>query len=803
MIFPFFHRAHTGHIVLFSIGETSLLYARVQKQKAGFRVLDENIIFAKHEHDFFSEAVRSIAQILQKGKKGSQVIIGLRPGIARSELTTLHYSLPFPGKKISMQDEARILQDISKKAKDDLALVLGKHIGLHPNDLTLISLQTFAWRIDGYGVPHLRGFTGNELAYDALGVFLPAQSAHRLAELTEYSRACQITIAHSLFAPSPFKQFAGQSVLALDIGGATTQVALFENTIPKLVKEIPFGKRDIHEVLLHELGMKQDSAGEFLEQYSSGALSEETRQRMRKLLLPAVEKFGTLIKEALALGRVSQPLSVLLYGEGSALPEFRELFEREDFFGNSVSTPAFLEMKDIGIIEKETDAILSVSKAKHLRFLPLYFLLRIMELGKKFTDIIPPQSGVEKKEAPVKIAESLGLQEHEDSIPEAPRPRPMLFWGLLAAAFVGAGFGASVLLAKARVTVWPEGRDLFIQDKIKASVSQTTIDLENKVIPAARLVEEKESTRPFPATGKKTKETKAEGIIRVFNTYSTSPQTLVANTRFISESGKLFRSKSKVAVPAARYQNGNLVAGTIDIMVTAAESGESYNIGPSNFSLPGLAGTPLYTTVYGKSLQPMAGGAQTSALVVTEDDIAHSKDQLIENLIKLGKEAVGAKIPQGYTLLPGFMTSEVLSASSLAKEGTELEQFNVSAKVKVSALVFKQEDAESLMKYLLAKTITQDERIDEHSVSVSLQEERLETVQGIGVISGTAKGRSLRAVDSLALKNDLHGLSQHDALLLLAGYPGVEKYKISFSPFWLKRVPKTPNKIEIAVPASK
>lgn len=274
----------------------------------------------------------------------------------------------------------------------------------------------------------------------------------------------------------------------------------------------------------------------------------------------------------------------------------------------------------------------------------------------------------------------------------------------------------------------------------------------------------------------------------------------MANTRFISENGKLFRSKSKTAVPAARYQNGNLVAGTIDIMVTAAESGDSYNIGPSNFSLPGLAGTPLYTAVYGKSLQAMAGGSQTQALAVTEDDIAHSKDQLIENLTKLGKEGVGAKIPAGYTLLPGFMASEVASVSSLAKEGAELEQFNVSAKVKATALVFKQEDAESLMKYLLSKTVAPNERIDEQSILVSLQEDRLETVAGAGIIAGTAKAKSLRIVDSTALKNDLNGLSRRDASLLLAGYPGVAQYQLSFSPFWLKRLPRSPDKIEITVP---
>ena len=102
---------------------------------------------------------------------------------------------------------------------------------------------------------------------------------------------------------------------------------------------------------------------------------------------------------------------------------------------------------------------------------------------------------------------------------------------------------------------------------------------------------EKEVSQNFTAHGKKLKSTKAHGTMRIYNNYSTAAQTLVATTRFISNEGKLFRTKERVVIPGGYYEGGKLAAGFIDIEVIADQPGEDYNIDPSTFSIPGFVGT--------------------------------------------------------------------------------------------------------------------------------------------------------------------------------------------------------------------
>ena len=127
---------------------------------------------------------------------------------------------------------------------------------------------------------------------------------------------------------------------------------------------------------------------------------------------------------------------------------------------------------------------------------------------------------------------------------------------------------------------------------------------------------------------KEIKEEKAEGIIRIFNDYSTASQSLVAGTRFVSDEGKLFRLVEKVVVPGQSTEKGKLIPGSVDVLVRADTAGSDYNIGVSTFSIPGFAGTPRYTAFYAKSFLAMAGGFKGESLAVSSEDLENAKKSL-------------------------------------------------------------------------------------------------------------------------------------------------------------------------------
>ena len=79
---------------------------------------------------------------------------------------------------------------------------------------------------------------------------------------------------------------------------------------------------------------------------------------------------------------------------------------------------------------------------------------------------------------------------------------------------------------------------------------------------------------------------KSKGKITVYNEYGSSPQILIATTRFQSVEGLIFRTLKTISVPGARVENGKTIAGAIDVEVIADKAGQVYNVAPGKFTIP-------------------------------------------------------------------------------------------------------------------------------------------------------------------------------------------------------------------------
>lgn len=93
---------------------------------------------------------------------------------------------------------------------------------------------------------------------------------------------------------------------------------------------------------------------------------------------------------------------------------------------------------------------------------------------------------------------------------------------------------------------------------------------------------------------------KAKGFVTLYNE-TTETQRLIASTRLVSQAGLLFRIDEDVILPLGSTSK----PGEVRVSVSASEIGAQYTIGPSNFSIPGLAGSPLYTQIYARSFGNM------------------------------------------------------------------------------------------------------------------------------------------------------------------------------------------------------
>ena len=415
-------------------------------------------------------------------------------------------------------------------------------------------------------------------------------------------------------------------------------------------------------------------------------------------------------------------------------------------------------------------------------------------MNKKVFDILPPKPPTTFREE-----RSKPLLEKNISSPLFVKKK----WCQVISAFfilILAGVFCYFTLSKAEITIWPESDLSTFKIKITGDVAKEEIDISNKIIPAKIFEAEKTITEEFPSSGKISKEKKAEGVIRVYNNYSASPQVLVATTRFVSADGKLFRSIEKVTIPGGKYEEGKFVPGYLDIKVRADQPGAEYNIGPTTFSIPGFAGTALYTKFYGKSFQTMNGGEIKEASVVTQKDLDQAKEILVEKAKEETESALKEKIPADaslFELLKGASETKITEITPLTQVGREVEEFSFQVKAKSKALVFEPKTIKNFAINFITSQIPAEKKVLPESLKMNYLPENIDFGLGKITLSLEMTAKIFSDIDEVSLKKGLAGKSLTETKIFLKNQPQITRVGIKLWPFWVKKIPEDLRKIEI------
>ncbi|TET84529.1 MAG: hypothetical protein E3J36_01055 [Candidatus Nealsonbacteria bacterium] len=415
-------------------------------------------------------------------------------------------------------------------------------------------------------------------------------------------------------------------------------------------------------------------------------------------------------------------------------------------------------------------------------------------MAKKIFDILPPKEFEKKK------VEEFPLE--KEYRPRLKKPEFKISKKLSSSFFIPLvliliGIFCYFTLSKAEIEIWPESEVLTFETKLTIDKTAENVDLLNKVIPGKIFEAEKTITEEFSSSGAVLKEKKAEGIIRVYNDYSTSPQVLIARTRFVSADGKLFRTPTKITIPGGHYENGKFVPGYLDVQVKADQPGPEYNIGPSTFSIPGFAGTARYTKFYGKSFQAMTGGFREEVPQVTQEDLDQAQKILEEKALKDCKTALKEKISPEFILLDDILDSKIIETFSLARPKEELEKFSFQVKASSTALVFKTEDAENFARDFILSQIPEDKQLYQESLKITYSLENVNLELAKAALSLQMEAKIYSDIDTENLKKGLSRKSLTEAKLFLEDQPQITQVLVKFWPFWVKKVPEDIEKIKI------
>ncbi len=356
-------------------------------------------------------------------------------------------------------------------------------------------------------------------------------------------------------------------------------------------------------------------------------------------------------------------------------------------------------------------------------------------------------------------------------------------------------FVRAEIKAETKKTEWSFIESISADKKI---VQVGTIEIAARQIPAEVFSITKNFTFSFVATGRKNVQQKAEGIITIYNSFDSNSQTLVAGTRFVAPDGKTFKLKERTVVPGAKVVNGEKTASSIDAGVIADKAGPEYNIGPqSKFTIPGFAGTPKYNYFYGSSKDAMKNGFIGEAAYPTDDDIKKGKVDAEKQLKDYTDSALSLQIPQDFKFLDGGRQF-VLLKETVNIQTDEKGNFSIYMEGKSSSIGFKEADLKDLIEKTAQDSLANNSlKIKTYTIEYGAA--RPDFKQGKISFAVDFKGIFEEPVNIDEFRKKTTEKNESELKLLVSSYVNIQKFTVSFWPFWVKTVPESVDKILVEI----
>ena len=195
----------------------------------------------------------------------------------------------------------------------------------------------------------------------------------------------------------------------------------------------------------------------------------------------------------------------------------------------------------------------------------------------------------------------------------------------------------------------------------------------------------------------------------------------------------------------------------------------------------------------------MSGGYTGQLKKVSKDDITQAGVVLSKKLLSETENSLKSSLSSDDILLDNAILSDVISAGSDIKPDTITDKFNISAKVKVSALVFKKQDLEKFAKDYILSQLSSEQTFLEKSLNFSYIPVSVDVKMGGATLDLKLFAKTYQDINTNDLI-DFLSLKSADQIKETVNRMydnNISDVKINFWPFWVNKSPKDKNKIKI------
>lgn len=375
--------------------------------------------------------------------------------------------------------------------------------------------------------------------------------------------------------------------------------------------------------------------------------------------------------------------------------------------------------------------------------------------------------------------------------PRRPRRRYGRLWlfGLIviaAAAVLGALL--SLMFAGATVEVTPRSAKVTLPSAIQAALNAPVGTLSYQEADVSLT-----ATTTVPTNGIQQVSKPASGELTIQNTYSSQPQTLIANTRFQAPDGKVYRIRGSVVVPG--MQNGQ--AGTVKAIAYADTPGVDYNrSGTTVYTIPGFKGKAQYAKITAVS-GPITGGFVGSQPAVADADLAKAKTAMEVQLDAAVRQQLASNLPQGYQVIGGSLA---VTFGDLSQSDAGNGQAAVSETASAHAYVLRTADVAAAVARQTVQGYSGEAVSFADPSSIQPAASTTGQASSLNLALGAGDATLVWQLDPQALKQALVGQPKSNFEAIIRGFqPAAAKADATIRPFWTSTFPTDPNKISVKI----
>lgn len=357
----------------------------------------------------------------------------------------------------------------------------------------------------------------------------------------------------------------------------------------------------------------------------------------------------------------------------------------------------------------------------------------------------------------------------------------------------------STVWARLTVTLKPRVDSIAIED-VAAHFDIGTLKVlpDEKSIPAERLMFSQTMKKEFDATGKEDIAVRARGKVKIYNRFSSSPQPLVKNTRFLTAAGIIFRLAQSLTIPGAKIEQGKIIPQFIETELSADAPGEKFNIsGEVTLVIPGFKGSPRYDGFYAVSSQGFAGGVRGERTIVSKEDSTRAQETVTKQLFDALREQMAHQIPAGLRAKDQLREIQIIALES-PRPHTPGDRFWVEATARGRMMAFREADVLTLIDTLVLKNDTSKKLIpDPAALEYQVSSIDFDAGRADVIIRGSVKTKIV--IQEAVFGSVIAGKKQGSILEILKNRSELSGFSMTIFPPWRASAPRDPSRIRFII----